>query len=313
MSGGVAGAAAGAWRRWWAPAVPAGRVALLRAVLYPFVVLDVLVLTDDPLAHGDVPVQLYRPLALRRLLHLPAPSPGYVRVLLVVLLVSAVVAACGRLPRLAGAVCAAAYLDWLSNAYSYTKVDHDHAALVVALLVLPTVGAVRVRPGTGRGAGRGARSPDEAAGWALRCVQVAVVCTYFLAGCAKVRFGGWDWAGGAVLTWAFSRRRTALTDALAAVPPVLVALQWLVLVAELLSPVMLWLRGRALAAAVLFWLAFHLGTYLTLRIHFLPTVVCLLAFAPLERLVPPVRPRGRRAGTGRRALPAQEPAARGGR
>ncbi|NAZ86928.1 HTTM domain-containing protein [Kineococcus sp. T90] len=287
--------------------MPAGRVAVLRAVLYPFVVLDVLLLTDDPVPHGDVPVQLYRPLALRRLLHLPAPSPGYVRVLLVVLLLSAVVAACGRLPRLAGAVCAAAYLDWLSNAYSYTKVDHDHVALVVALLVLPTVGAVRVRPGSGRGTP--ARVPSEAAGWAVRCVQVAVVCTYFLAACAKVRFGGWDWADGAVLTWAFSRRGTALTGAVAAVPLLLVALQWLVLVAEFLSPLVLRLRGRALAAAVLFWLAFHLGTFVMLRIHFLPTVVCLLAFAPLERLV---RVRSARAGSGGGAL-AVEPAAGGGR
>jgi hypothetical protein len=263
----------GAWRSWWAPPVALGRVAVLRFVLYAFVVLDALHITTWPLGHGDVPAVLYRPILLRRLLDLPAPTATSVRVVLVVLVVSAVVAALGRLPRAAGWVCAAAYLEWISNGFSYSKIDHDHVALLVALLVLPTVGA--------------ARDPflrSEAAGWAVRCVQVAAVCTYFLAALAKMRFGGWDWANGAIFTWAFSRRGSTLTDALLAVPHLVVVMQWGVLVAEFLSPLMLWLRGRALAAAVGFWLAFHLGTYLTIGIHFLPTVVCLLAFAPLERL-----------------------------
>jgi hypothetical protein len=120
-------------------------------------------------------------------------------------------------------------------------------------------------------------------------VQVAAVCTYFLAAVAKVRFGGWDWANGAVTTWAFARRGNDLTDALEQIPHFVVGIQWVVLLAEFASPVMLWLRGRALAAALLFWACFHLGTYLTLGIHFLPTVVCLLAFVPLERVRLPQR------------------------
>ncbi len=47
---------------------------------------------------------------------------------------------------------------------------------------------------------------------------------------------------------------------------------------------MLWLRGRALLAAVGFWMLFHASTYLLLTIHFLPTAICLLAFLPLERI-----------------------------
>ncbi|NAZ82124.1 hypothetical protein GTR02_09870 [Kineococcus sp. R8] len=271
------------WRSWWAPPVALGRIAVLRFVLYAFVVLDALHLTTWPLDHGDVPAQLYRPILLRRLLDLPAPTETSVRVVLVVLVASAVVAALGRLPRAAGWVCAAAYLEWTSNAFSYSKIDHDHVALLVALLVLPTVGPAR-----------DAAVRSEAAGWAVRCVQVATVCTYFLAALAKMRFGGWDWANGAIFTWAFSRRGSDLTDALLAVPHLVLVMQWGVLVAEFLSPVLLWLRGRALAAAVAFWVLFHVGTYLTIGIHFLPTVVCLLAFVPLERL-----PRAGRSGAGR--------------
>ena len=262
-----------AWRTWWFPAVPLRRIAALRVLLYAFVVWDAWRITTWPLSHGDVPAQLYRPILLFRALHVPAPTHVVTHLDLWVLTVTALVAASGRLPRVAGAVCAIAYLYWLGNGFSYSKIDHDHVALLVALLVLPTVGRAGTRGG-----------PSESAGWAVRCIQVATVCTYFLASLAKVRFGGWDWANGAVTTWAFSRRGNGLTDALQRIPFFVVGIQWIVIVAEFCSPVMLWLRGRALAAAILFWGFFHLGTYLTLGIHFLPTVVCLLAFVPLERL-----------------------------
>jgi len=51
------------------------------------------------------------------------------------------------------------------------------------------------------------------------------------------------------------------------------------------------LRGRALAAGLLFFLGFHASTYYLLRIHFLPLVVCLFAFMPLERIAPYVASR----------------------
>jgi hypothetical protein len=258
----------------WAPLVPAARVAWLRRVIYPFVIVDVLVFVRDPIPHGDVPTALYRPLLVRQLLHLPEPSPVYVRVLFGVLLLSALVAATGRLPRAAGWVCALAMLDWLSNGMSYGKVDHDHFALVVALFVLPTVGRVRTRD----------REPDAAAGWAVRMVQFAVVACYCLAAWAKVRQSGWGWASGSTLTWALTRRGKGLAEILAGQPTLIHVMQWVSWTAEFCSPLMLWLRGRPLYAYLLFWGLFHLSTYLLLTIHFLPLVVCLLAFVPLERL-----------------------------
>lgn len=53
---------------------------------------------------------------------------------------------------------------------------------------------------------------------------------------------------------------------------------------ELLTPVVLFLRGRLLVLALGGLAAFHVMTYLAIEIHFLPTVVCLPAFLPLERL-----------------------------
>lgn len=261
----------------WAPLLPPARVAWLRRVIYPFVIIDVLVFVRDPIPHADVPAALYRPLLVRDVLHLPQPSPGYVRVLLAVLLVSATVAAIGRLPRLAGWVCAIAMLDWLSNGMSYGKVDHDHFALVVALVVLPTVGRARVDD----------RGGDGRAGWAVRMIQFAVVACYCLAAWAKVRQSGWGWASGSTLTWALTRRGQGLAAMLAEHPTLTQVMQWVTWIAEFASPLMLWLRGRPLYAYLLFWGLFHLSTWLLLTIHFLPLAVCLLAFVPLERLGEP--------------------------
>ena len=263
-------------RRWMAPAVPLARVAVLRTIVHLFVLLDVAIVTPWAFSHGDTSTELYHPVLLRRLLHLPAPSHDYVRVLLAVIVVSALVAAGGRLPRLAGWTCCAAMLDWWSNAFSYSKVDHDHFAIVVALAVLPTVGRAGWRD----------RTPSEAAGWALRCVQVGVVATYFLSAVAKMRFGGWDWAAGATFTWAFVRRGTGLAQLMLHWPWLVSASQWALLGLEALSPLLLFVRGRLLYAGVAAFAGFHLTTWLLIRIHFLPLVVCLAAFLPLERLVP---------------------------
>lgn len=269
------------------PQVPLARIAWLRRLVYAFVVVDVLVNVTDPIPHGDVPVDLYRPLLVRELLHLPAPTPLYVQVLRVVVLVAALVAMTGRAPRLAGWVCALGMLDWVSNAFSYSKIDHDHFALMVALLVLPTVGRATTAQ---------VEVTSRAAGWAVRMIQAGAVSVYFLSALAKFRFGGWAWANGATFVWAFSRRGNGLAQWMAGYPWFVHASQWALLGLELASPALMWLRGRALAVGVGLFVGFHVATVYLLHIHFLPLVVCLAAFAPLERISPwATRRRERRA------------------
>lgn len=259
------------------PEISLARIAWLRLFVYAFVIFDVLVNVTDPIPHGDVPEALYRPLIVRELLLMPAPTPGYVQVLRVVVLVAALVAMTGRLPRVAGWVVAFGMLDWVSNAFSYSKIDHDHFALVVALFVLPTVGAASTRQ---------VGETSRAAGWAVRMIQMGAVAIYFLSALAKFRFGGWGWANGATFTWAFSRRGNGLAQWLAGHPPLVQASQWGVLAIELASPALLWLRGRGRYAFLGVFAGFHLMTAYLLHIHFLPLVVCLAAFLPLERIRP---------------------------
>jgi hypothetical protein len=271
---------------WFAPVLPEARVAVLRTIVYLFVLVDIHLIVADPIPLSRHP-ELYQPLFVERLFGLPAPSVPVATSLYVVLVLGSLVAAANRLPRLAGWVVAAAFTWWTAIGMSYGKVDHDHLALVVALWVLPTVGVIRHRWRS--------RYASAQAGWALKCVQIAVVATYFLSALTKIRSGDWSltsWPESAILTWAIVRRPHSLGQLLLGHPQALRAMQWFAFLAELTSVVVLWLRGRALLAAAAFWLGFHVFTVVILGIHFAPTLVCWLAFAPLERLGPWLRGRG---------------------
>jgi hypothetical protein len=269
---------------WFAPVRPDARIAVLRTVLYLFVILDINAFVRDPMPLSRQP-ELYAPLLIARILHLPAPSLPLTVTLYAVLTAACLVAATNRLPRSLGVVVAAAFTWWTAIGMSYGKVDHDHLALVVALWTLPTAGVVADR--------WRARTVSAQSGWVLRCIQIAVIATYFLSALTKIRSGGWSltsWPNSAILAWAIVRRPHGLGQFLLPYPGLLRVMQWASFCAELASVVVLWLRGRALLAAAVFWLSFHVFTVTVLYIHFAPTLVCWLAFAPLERL----------AGSGRR-------------
>ena len=143
------------------------------------------------------------------------------------------------------------------------------------------------------------------AGWALRCIQIAVIFTYFLSALTKIRSGGWSltsWPESSILLWAIIRRPNGLGQFLIPYPELLRVMQWGSFIAELTSVVVLWLRGRALLLAALFWLSFHLFT-VTHPVHPLRADVDLLAGlrparAARSLAAPEVRPapvgRGRR-------------------
>jgi hypothetical protein len=268
---------------WFAPVVPQSRVALLRTICYLFVVVDMHLIVRDPIPLSAHP-ELYQPLFLERLFRLPPPSVPLTTALYVVLLVGCAIAAANRLARLAGLTVAAAFTWWTAIGMSYGKVDHDHLPLVVALWVLPTVGVIESR-------WRSTQSSAQA-GWALKCIQIAVIFTYFLSALTKIRSGGWSvtsWPNSSILMWAIVRRPHLLGELLMSHPELLHIMQWMSFTAELTSFVVLWFRGRLLLAAAMFWLSFHVFTTALLFITFAPTALCWLAFAPLERLGPWLR------------------------
>ena len=265
---------------WLFTPLPLARVAWLRVVAYLFVPVDVLLTTPWVVDHAHVPASLYQPLLIGRLLHLPAPGPWvepFSWLLVLGALACAAAAAADRLPRWPAVLLALAYLQWMVIAFSYGKVDHDRVGFLVLLFVLPTVGRAGLR----------SREQTEAAGWALRTTALVVVATYTLSAFAKLRFGGLDWVDGATLTRAVVRRGTPLATPLLDVPWVLHAFQYVLLLVELLvAPLLLvrWRRPQVTWLLAAGFLAFHLMTFLTISIVFLPHCVALLALLPLERL-----------------------------
>jgi hypothetical protein len=263
-------------RAWLFEAAPRGRVAALRTLTYLFIVFDLLVYSSWVRTRGDVPTDLYQPLWIARALHLPPPDATLVAIVFWSLLVLAPLAATGRLPRLLGWLVCGFYFEWLIIAMSYGKVDHDRFAFLIALAVLPTVGRAR----------HGDRAPSEAAGWALRMIQIAVVATYFLAAWAKLRFGGLGWMTGSVLARAFIRRGSEFADLIASVPYLMIAAQIGMVTFEALSPLVFALRGRYRYAAIGFFYSFHLLSFATISISFAPHLVAMTSFLPLERVRP---------------------------
>jgi len=285
--------------RWWLRPVPLARFAVFRAIVYVFVPIDLFARLGQVVPHAYGSRELYDPVELLVAVHQPAPTPWVVQTLRVIIIVASLVAATGRLPapaqRAVGWVVALAFLDWCCLAMSYGKVDHDHLAILVAVFVLPTVPRASLRD----------RGLSEAAGWALRCVEVAVIATYFLSAYAKVvRFGHPHWLLGATFAWAVVRRGTFIAQPLLDHPLVLLFAQWGLFTLECLTPVVLALgrRGRIVAVALLE--SFHLITEAAIRINFLPLMVCLLVFLPLEDVV--------RLGRWRARLPGSASARRWG-
>ena len=277
---------------WWFAPAPLARIAWLRLLVYPFVFVDVLLTTSWVRLHGHVPGILHQPLALGRILDLPAPGPVLVPAVLVALLAAAAAATSGRWPRAAGSLVFALYLWWMLIAFSYGKVDHDRFAYLIALAVLPTVGRATTSD----------KRSTEAAGWALRSIQVAVVATYFLAVVAKLRYVGPEWATSSILLRSIARRGSALADPLVDHPGLLVVAQVAILGLELASPLLL-RSGRTQRIGVAVAATFHLVTYIGIRIIFLPHLVGLAAFLPLERLERPGRNRRRTDRPARRTEP----------
>jgi hypothetical protein len=273
--------------KWLFEPVPKGRIAAFRTLVYLFVAADMVVFTPWVRAHADTPTSLYQPLLIGRLLPLPTPTALVVHSVFWLLLVVTLAASTGRAPRLLGWAVFLLYFEWMIIAMSYGKVDHDRFGFLVALAVLPTVGRVR----------HGDPSLTEAGGWALRVTQIAVVATYFLSSFAKIRFGGPHWGTSSVLAQAIIRRGTPLADLIAPVPGLLIVAQFGIMAFELLSPLVFVVPRRLRGWVVAFFYSFHLATFATITISFMPHLIAMTSFLPLERVRPVVLVRGRLSRT----------------
>jgi hypothetical protein len=269
---GLANRAAGRLTGWLFAPMPVSRVAALRVLVFAFVIVDVVLLHTSGWYHGYADPVWYEPLVMGKVLHLPAASVLLVQLLKWGCVLAALAAMTGRAPRLLGWTVAIGWVWYQYIAFSYGKVDHDRADFVVALALLPTVGLAHLSD----------QRRSEAAGFALRAVQLAAIATYFLSSWAKVRFGGWDWVNSATMVRAVVRRGSPMAQWLLDVPWTLHWFQWVLMGAELTSPVIFLLSEKWRRRVVGGWFVFHAMTYGAITIAFWPHLVMMLAFLPLE-------------------------------
>jgi hypothetical protein len=96
---------------WWFRPEPIARFAVLRTLIYLFVICDVLAITTVVVPQSASPA-LYDPVRLLELVQQPAPDQLFTKTLRVVIVLAAAVAATGRFRRLAGWTVAVTYIDW---------------------------------------------------------------------------------------------------------------------------------------------------------------------------------------------------------
>lgn len=284
---------------WFFNPVPLGRVAAMRFLAGAFIMVDWWWYMPWIIGHRHVPGELYQPLFIGRILPLPVPNYWIVVGTLLVLLAATVPMMFNKAPRLFGWIVAITYFEWMIIAMSYGKVDHGKFAFLLLLFLLPTMPKARWGDRT---------TLSEHVGWGFNLVQIGVVCTYFFAAWAKFRYGGFEWVNSATMTWAIIRRGTDFSTWLLDFPWMLRLSQWGIVGFELLSPIVLFLTAKRLRYGIVaFFYSFHLVVYLSVGISFLPHMVAMACFLPLERIDPPAlarrsRNRLRRGGV---KIPAQ--------
>jgi predicted DCC family thiol-disulfide oxidoreductase YuxK len=264
--------------RWFFRPLPLARLAWFRVFVYAFIPIDVLYLHTSGTFHAYADPVFYRKLLAARVLPYPTPTwalvYGSLWLTVAGALVLLVLAIRGRTSRVLGFAVAVLYLYVEVIAFSYGKVDHDRMGFILTLFILPAAGNAGLRE----------RRSTEQAGWTLRMVWLLAVSTYFLASVAKLRFGGLHWVNSATIAGAVIRRGTSLSRPLLQHPWTLRATQWFIVIFELTSPIMLFVKQRWRTYLVVFMLGFHAVTFLMIKIAFWPHLVTLLAMLPIERL-----------------------------
>jgi hypothetical protein len=212
-------------------------------------------------------------------------EPPIAAAALAVFAVSCSLALIGWHTRLSATVATLTGLYVLGVPQFYGKLNHHHHLLWFAALLAasPSGDAVSVdtlllrRKGESRGA-----VVSTAYGLPLRFAWLLIGIIYFFPGLWKLRVVGWQWAMGGNLGGLLHEKWLELGGfvpiwRLDEQPLALLALGLFTLAFELsFLPLLFFDRLRPIA--VLFGVAFHLGTWLFMRIFFLPLLVCYPVF-----------------------------------
>jgi hypothetical protein len=262
-----------------APA-PAGRLNAVRVLTIGYALVWIAVRTSHWRDLSRLPAGRWEPVGVMS--WLGSQRTGMVT-LVVVLTVVAGVAAIGAVAwPISGPAFALGFLWLTSFGASWGQILHTEHLLVLHLPVLA--------------AAPSGRGESATSGWALKVMSAVTVATYFVAGVAKLRFGGgFDWLSGDGLLRLVAHdnlRKRLLGDAWSPLAPFAVGHPllfqvgaWLTLVVELGAPLALLGRRWAYTWVTLAW-GFHVAVLAVMAVLFpYPLVgVAYASMLPVERL-----------------------------
>lgn len=291
--------------RFWFPATPLLRLAVLRVLLCAYGLLWLVGMSPMLLGALGFEANRFAPVGIVSILDAPVSVGVGVGVWLL-----AVVTGCATLVgfryRLVAPIYALALLWIATYRNCWGMVFHTENLLVLHTLVLVVLPAHLAWSLDAR---REARDPADAHrldprfGWGPRLMAAITAVAYVLAGVAKLRNAGEVWLEGEVLlghvAWDNLRKLelgagySPIGALMSAYPAVFVPLAWMSMVFELGAPAALFGRRLAWIWSVGMW-CFHAGVVLIMAIVF-AYPLSGLAFAPLFAVERPVLALGARA------------------
>jgi hypothetical protein len=266
---------------WLMTPAPAGRLNAVRLLTVGYALVWIVVRTGHWHDLTRLPAGRWEPVGI---VNWVGTQSTTVVTVVVVLTVAAGIAALGNLAWPVSAPLFAIGFLWLTSfGASWGQILHTEHLVALHLLVLAAAPS-----------GRGASATT---GWPLKVMSAVTVATYFVAGVAKLRFGGGlDWLDGDGLLRLVAHdnlRKRLLGDAWSPISPFAVGHPllfqlgaWMTLVVELGAPLALLGRRWAYTWIALAW-SFHLAVLAVMAVLF-PYPLVGVAFAsmlPVERLL----------------------------
>lgn len=287
---------------WLGAPAPAERLGALRVVTSLFATCYLAVRLPAFLALADAPESRFEPVGVLALLDSPMPDVAWTA-LLVGALVLGAASASGVWFRLSGPGFATLLLIITTYRSSWGQLLWFEALLVLHVVIVGLAPSADAWSMGTRRAVPADRDPREY-GFPVRLAAIVTVTTYLLAGVAKLRIGGVDWAAGDTLRnhIAYSAVRLEVlggSPAPLARPfmehgALLAPMAVTTLVIELAAPIAL-LGGRIRSAWVAAAWTMHAGIAALMLVVF-PYPLTLVAFGPLfplerlQRRSPPAPP-----------------------
>ena len=272
---------------WLTAPARAERLALLRVLVAGYGVVWLVVRAPHLQSVTEFADERWRPVGVLAGLDGPPSGPLVLATVLVALL-SGVAVVVGWRHSVTGPTFAVTLLLVTTWRNGWGQIFHTENLLVLHLMVLAVVPAAAAWSLDARRSGPGARASDRF-GWPIRVMALLTVSTYFVAGVAKIRYGGADWLDGDVLAHqiAFDNiRKAAVGSPASPIAGVLLGWRWLLtpmalstLVVELGAPFALLSPRTARLWAAAAWL-FHVGIIVTMVILF-AYPVSLVALSPV--------------------------------